>query len=67
MRLGSDLTRSCKEWEDELLAFSKADGRRVWWCSQLLLLTAEEKEQRNILEGGRRIQHLAVTERGTTE
>lgn len=60
-RVGSNLTRSCKGWEDELLAFSEADGRRVWWCSQPLVLTAEEKEQRNILEGGRRIQQLAVT------
>lgn len=26
-RIGSD--PSCKEWEDELLAISKADGRRL--------------------------------------
>lgn len=25
MRVGSDLTRSCKEWEDELLVVSLAD------------------------------------------
>lgn len=46
-------------WEDELLAISKADGGRVGAVSRWCCLLRKRKAE-TFLEGGRRIQQVAV-------